>query len=363
MNWSRLALLGCALLYAAAVRAAELLPVEIRHDDPRLYYVGRFDHTHPAGPRCEWPHSMVTLRFRGTAAQALLSETKPNFWAVVVDDKPPITVATEQGDNVVTLASDLPDGEHTVQLIRRTEAFVGRSQIKGFCLSAGGELMEPKKLSRRIQVIGDSISCGYGNEAPNQKEKFNPATENAYMTYGAIAARTVGAEYVCIAWSGKRMAPENTIPEIYDLSLPTDRNRTYDLSQWTPDVILINLSTNDFSKADPDEEMWTKAYKAFVLRVRKQYPNAQFYLATSPMLWNSPTRKQRDVLQRYLDRIQSELCTETGDAGNFRIIQFAQQQQADGIGADWHPSIRTHEIMAAQWIEALKSDLGWQPAQ
>lgn len=360
-KFARLASAALVLL-AVQVYADAPLWVEIKHDDPKLYYVGRFDRSNDAGPRCEWPASMVTLRFKGTAAQVTINESKQNYWAVVVDDKPAVTVPTKQGDNLVDLATELSDGEHTVQLVRRTESFVSRSQIKGFRLNVGGALLEPKKLTRKIQVIGDSISCGYGNEAPNQKEKFKAETENAHMTYGAIAARAVGAEYVCIAWSGKKMAPDNTIPEIYGRALPTDKNNTFDTTQWVPDVILINLSTNDFNKADPDQEMWTKAYKDFVLRLRKDYPNAAVYMATSPMLWNSEKRKQRDVLRKYLDRIQSELRAETGDQANFRIMPFPQQKQENGLGADWHPSVKTNEVMAAQFAEALKADLGWDAA-
>jgi hypothetical protein len=31
----------------------------------------------------------------------------------------------------------------------------------------------------------------------------------------------------------------------------------------------------------------------------------------------------------------------------------------NGIGSGWHPSVKTHELMAAMWVESLKKDLGW----
>ncbi len=71
-------------------------------------------------------------------------------------------------------------------------------------------------------MIGDSISCGYGNEGKSQNEHFSPDTENARDAYGAIAARRLGADYACVAWSGRKMWPDNTVPEIYDRALPQD---------------------------------------------------------------------------------------------------------------------------------------------
>ena len=43
------------------------------------------------------------------------------------------------------------------------EAFAGPDQLKGLTLT-GGELLPIEKPTRRLEVIGDSISCGYGDE-------------------------------------------------------------------------------------------------------------------------------------------------------------------------------------------------------
>lgn len=49
---------------------------------------------------------------------------------------------------------------------------------------------------------GDSISAGYGNECRSEREHYTPRTQNAFMSYGAIAGRSVGAEVRIVAWSG-----------------------------------------------------------------------------------------------------------------------------------------------------------------
>ncbi len=337
--------------------AVKALPMEIKPLDAKVFYTGRFDLRDAKGPKFQWSHSMVTLRFRGTDLQVKLADSKENFYQVIVDGKDAGVLTTTKGDNVLDLARGLKDDEHQVSLVRRTEAFVGTSQFLGFYLNAGGSLLEPVRPAHKIEVIGDSISCGYGNESKNEKEHYAPKTENAYMTYGALAARTVNAEYVCIAWSGKKMSPDNTLPELYDLTLPQDKSSSWDFSKWTPDVVLINLATNDFGKVTPDPEKWPADYVAFVQRVRKNYPNAMIYLASGTMMYGAKLA----TLKEYMDRIQKEL-TSKGDT-KIRVIHFGtQNQQRDGLGGDWHPNLKTHGLMAKKFADALQADLGWAPA-
>ena len=145
------------------------MPVEISANDAKLHYIGRFDTRDEKGPRCAWPACTVALKFKGTAANVKLAEAGGDSLQVIVDGKP--TQVLKAGSGVVQIASGLADGEHTIELMKRTEAFVGTTQILGFQLSAGGQLVEQTDLPKhRIEVIGDSISCGYGNEGKSQNE-------------------------------------------------------------------------------------------------------------------------------------------------------------------------------------------------
>jgi len=343
--------------------AAESLPVTISPTDANVLYTGRADMRDAKGPRFEWPASMVTLRFRGADLQAKINESSKDYFEVVVDNAAPQVIHPATGDSVIDLARGLPNGVHEVRMLKRTEAFVGMVQFTGFALNQGGELLAPSRLAHKIEVIGDSISCGYGNEGASEKEHFSPDTENAYLSYGAVAARAMDAEYICIAWSGRKMWPDNTIPELYDRALPTDSGSTWDFAQWNPDAVLINLATNDFGPGIPNADKWTAAYKAFVKRVRGNYPNAIIYLASGSMMSDDypPKLKALSVLNGYLDRIQSELKAD-GET-NVRTIHFDPQDGSlDGFGSDYHPNVKTDAKMAAKFEAALQADLGWKKA-
>lgn len=347
-------------LYAAP-EAAEL-PVAVAADDPHLAYVGRWDTSDPSGgPRCAWSASAVTIRFHGTAAGVTLKDAGKNDFQIVVDGKP--TQVLHPGNDVSThpIAGDLPDGDHTVQVFRRTEASQGPTQVRGFRLSAGAKLLDPVKPRRRIEVIGDSISCGYGNEGKSQNEHFKPSTENAWLTYGAIAARHFDAAYACVAWSGRKMWPDNTVPSIYDLVIPTEGKNKCDFAKLPkPDVVVINLATNDFGNGNPDEAGWTGAYTDFARRLRDLYPDAMIYVATGSMMSDNwpPKQKALTTVKSYLAKVVAN----RNAAGDKKIaaIDFAPQDQKNGLGSDWHPSVKTHEIMAETLQAAIAKDLAWK---
>jgi lysophospholipase L1-like esterase len=331
--------------------------VHVAASDAHIRYEGRFDTSDPAGPRCSWSASQVRMKFSGTALDVELTESSGSNdeYEVAVDGQPAAVLIPQEGAHTYRVYDG--SGTHTLALVKRTEAFCGIGQIRGFYLSADGKLLDPDKAPNRgIEVVGDSISCGYGNEGKNQYEHFSPATENAYLTYGAIASRDLGAQYSCVAWSGRKMWPNNTMPSIYDLALPTDTSSHWDFSKWKPDVVVINLSTNDWGGGAPDEAGWTAAYEAFIQRVRQNYPKATIYCSTSPMMGGEGYTQS----QTYLTKIVGDENA-SGDKKVHLLLIPTQDINKDGIGSDWHPSVATHAKDAALLEAAIEHDLGWKP--
>jgi hypothetical protein len=176
------------------------------------------------------------------------------------------------------------------------------------------------------------------------------------MSYASIAARAVDADVTLLAWSGRKMWPDNTMPDIYDLVLPTQPEPKYDFKGPAPDAVVINLATNDFGKENPEEGGWTGAYEAFIRRLWEHYPKAHVYVAMGGMMSdNYPTgHNALSTLRGYLTRMLGRMKDP-----RLHLIEFDTQRLEDGIGADWHPNIRTHEKMGANLTAALKRDLHW----
>lgn len=220
--------------------------------------IGRADYGDAAGPRFAWPGTSVVVRFTGRAIHLRMRD-RGNYFNLTLDGTPlPILMGNVRTESY-RIANNLRDGAHELILTKRTEASIGETQILGFDLEPGKTFFPPSAASnRKIKIIGDSISCGFGIEGSSNTCPFTPYTENHSLTYGALTAHELGAELTTIAWSGKGVyrnfggSSADPIPVLYPRILPERPNSTWNFQNTpSPQVVIIHLGTNDFSSGDP----------------------------------------------------------------------------------------------------------------
>ena len=320
--------------------------------EPAVHYVGR--HVEDGDSvRFGWSGSGFVVRFSGTGAQVRMNDNS-GFFTVVVDGEVQPALETQPGEQTYSLAAGLTDGVHVVEVYRRPEGFFGATAVQEVIID--GELLAPPEVTRRIEVIGDSITCGYGNLGADQSCNFSADTEDHYQTYGAIAARAVGAELSTIAWSGKGMVcnygtdTENPMPTIYPRTIPSEQE-SWSFA-WQPDAVVINMGTNDFSTdGDPTETQFVSTYVTFLEEMRSRYPNALVMCTVAPLLGG-------DDETTAISYIQSAV-SQRNAAGDANVKWIDLRVAATGWGCDWHPSVATHEDMAQLLVQELESSLGW----
>jgi len=324
--------------------------------EPAVRFVGRMDTRDPAGPRFAWSGTGVVASFSGTTLTLRLDDTGSNQFTVVLDGELAPTLVTTAGPNDYVLASELAPGAHQVEVYRRTEASFGPTQFLGFDFGAEGELLPPPPVSRRIEIIGDSVSAGYGNEGVLPCG-FTADTENHYLTYGAIAARALGAELSTVAWSGKGVVynydtdVNEPMPALYGRTLPQDPTSTYDFA-IQPDVVLINLGTNDFSTdGDPGTELFGGEYSALLTRVRAAYPEAFILATVGPLLAGEDLTAARAGIAAGVDAFVA------AGGSNVRALEM-NVPNGNPPGCDYHPNLETHQAMADVIVAELQSELG-----
>ncbi|MBD7912841.1 SGNH/GDSL hydrolase family protein [Clostridium cibarium] len=327
----------------------------------RALFVGRFDTRDSAGPKFAWSDTTIKANFSGTGISVNLKSSGDNWFNVIVDgvNQKPINV-TPTTTSPIVLASGLSKKKHTIELVKRTEANVGEAQFLGFKVSNGKLSSPPAASSRRIMFIGDSITCGYGNEGTSQYQTFTTKNENASLAYGALTAKLLGADPMTICWSGKGVIRNyggdttDVMPDLVDQVLPYDKTLKWDSKNWVPQVVVINLCTNDYSIGVPDKVAFTNAYTRLVNKVRTDYPKADIYCAVGPMLGGDNLNSARDYI--------SQIATSKEASGDNKVhfIEFPAQDFANGLGEDWHPSVKTHELMANQLASQIQKDLGWK---
>lgn len=330
-----------------------------------IHFIGRFDTQDPAGPSFGWPGSAILTRFSGTGLEVKLHDSGTNQFNVVIDGAAPTLLKTSSATESYPLAAGLPDTTHDVVITKRTESFVGTVQFLGFTPAGGKPLIEtPAPFQRRIEFIGDSITCGYGDEGADQSCPFSPDTENESLAYGALTAKSLNAEHFAIAYSGKGAyknyggATMDLMPELYNRSLADAPGSTWNFSAWTPDVVVVNLGTNDFSQGDPGQP-FADAYLALVKTVRGHYPSAYIFCLLGPMLSDDypagvmALTKARGYITSAVDSMHS-----SGDA-KVGFVEFPPQDAANGLGCDYHPSLKTHQLMADKLRAAIQGALEW----
>jgi lysophospholipase L1-like esterase len=329
---------------------------------PAVRFVGRIDRTNAAGPRFAWPGTTALARFTGSTIGVRMSGP-PTYFDVSIDgvmQTAPLVLAAGKTD--YPLATGLSAGPHELTVYRRSEAGIagtGDTTFLGLLLDPAGALLPPSlPAARRIEIVGDSITTGYGDQSINGACPNQLAAQDYDVAYGADAARALGADLVTIAWTGKGMYRNsggdmaNTMSILYGRTLPDQTTDTWDFTSWIPDAVVIYLGNNDFGQGDPGQPYVT-AYNTFLARVRSHYPNAFIVCTIGPNLADPKLSQERTYVQGIVSA-----ATMAGDQ-NIEFLEMPQPTAAEGTGCGGHPLATTHKRMGDALVTVLKTKLGW----
>ena len=165
--------------------------------DPHIQYVGRVCFLNPERPRFSYPGTQINVAFQGTT---LRMKCKPGsgYFMAQIDKAEPFKIAFRgERDSVVTLCTALPEGRHTARLMYCNEGYEYKPEFRGFLTD--GQLTDMDALpAKKFEFIGNSITCGYGNEG-RLGEPFLFETENHYYGYAQLTMRRLGTVASIIA--------------------------------------------------------------------------------------------------------------------------------------------------------------------
>ncbi len=337
--------------------------VHVPANHPEIRYMGRVDCTDPEAPAFGFPGVTIRAGFEGTEIDMVLvdegNSNEPNFYNIIIDDGEPMVLEAIPGENTYVLADALEDAEHTVEIYKRIESGGGRGrgEFLGFRIPEGTDLLPVDARPHRIEVIGDSISCGYGNElSTDDPDSYHYTTvnSNAYNAWVAIAARDLDAEYMAVAYSGRGIHRNyedqagDVLPEMYLNTIPDGESAPWETYRFTPEVLVINLGTNDFSPGIEDIDVAVTLYELtfleFVEALRRFYPDTVIILAVGPMVTDAwPTGFR--ALSNITTSLENIIAAREAD-GDEDIHLLELPQQSSPYGEDWHPTVATHMEMA-----------------
>ena len=272
-------------------------------------------------------------------------------------------------DMMLNLVEYENDTMADIKIVKLSECAESTCGIVSFDID--GMMLPLTSKQRKIEFIGDSITCGYGVDGA-LGEVFSTATEDCTKAVACQTAQILDAEYSLVAVSGYGIVsgytatgeklPDKTLPQYYEKLGFTYGNGMagnvnpaeldWDFSEYVPDTIVINLGTNDASYCGDDEERcreYIDGYREFLKTVRQNNPDA-YIVCTLGIMGTGLCESMEQAVLEYSE--------ETGDA-NIATFRFEEQnQQADGIGIDWHPSAQTHWKAAESLADFLLSHYG-----
>ncbi len=341
----------------------------ITPDNEKLQYMGRIDFSKEGGPEFVFPCTFVKIKFQGTDIRVALTDTKwcaASYMGYILDGVQEKFELTGWGRQEYVLGEALSDTEHELMLFKRMDS-CHTVQFHGFYLNEGARVLTLDPLpERRIEVYGDSVSAGEVSEAvgfegqpdPPHKGEFS----NSWYSYSWTLARKLNAQLHDIAQGGICLlddagwfaGPEacKGMLSVYDkIQYHPDMGvqKRWDFKKYTPDIVIVAIGQNDkdpydYMKADYNSEQslyWRLAYKDFIRKLRKRYPEAHIILSTTIL-------NHEAVWDDAIDDVCSQLKKEDD-----RIYHFLYS--SNGCGTHGHIRISEAEKMAEEMKDFIDS--------
>lgn len=249
------------------------------------------------------------------------------------------------------------EAEHVIRVVKLTENIKTGLALNGLCTD-GSILSQPETQDKkRIEFIGDSITCGFGLGTKEKDRFYYPQEENVWMAHGPTAARNLGMDWQMMCISGICLAPRKEIPMPVAMNMlyeytdrPSQQMSELDADKWNftmhpVDYVVINLGTNDSTAAsfsdEPNkiEEQYGKDYIHFLKTVRKcNSAKTKIICAMGSMDYYF-----YDTMVNAVNVYKAE----TNDK-NVYCFKYCRMSPADPVGACGHPSEVTQQKMAKE---------------
>jgi hypothetical protein len=337
---------------------SDLIPKEailISPDNPNYQYTGRIDFSKPKEPALFWAGTSIKARFTGSMVKIFFDdENGDNYYNVIIDKNISnrSVIRCDKGSRIYPIVSGLENTVHQIEIVRRTDAKSAKTLFKGLLVDRGEKLIPPpERPGLKIEFYGNSITSGHGILDESRQNNNDKSTWDNYFTYAALTARNLNAEYHCISMSGIGLMVSSDsliMPQIYDRLNPKDGKSKWNFSDWTPDIVVINLFQNDSWRINtllkvPNEGEIIGKYIDFVQKIRHEHPNAEIFCA----LGNMDVTRNDSEWPGYIEKAVEKLNNELNDTKVYSII-FPFKYTAG------HPTISEHAIMAKRLTDFIK---------
>lgn len=300
-----------------------------------------------SGVSFDW--SANTLEFQAACAGSVSLTLKENasqtlYYTVLVDGKE--QKRAHRTGSRLFLAENLPQGDHTFQVVRQTESFYGQATLCAIELT--GQLKSrPADRPLYMEFLGDSITVGLGNLCLGLPQPASDYSENqdGTQSYAYLTAQALGADISVLARSGIGAyqgwnSGNPALPPMYEsISYYRDKTAPWAFSRQA-DIVVINLGTNDLWTGGSSSAL-TQAMQDFMRQVRRKNPRAAIVWAAG------------GIMADYLDEAADAVNRLGGAAKNYYVCPLPCGPNKGGNG---HPTVEQHRSMADSLVAFLRQN-------
>lgn len=356
---NRLFIILFTTLLAVFNVVADVIPAS----DKGFLYTGRIDFSDKNKPYITWPGTSIKANIAGNKLVLLIEDEKgENYFNVIINGNTlyPYVLKLNKGLKKYDLSHLITSKTTEFELFKRTEGYEGGTFFRGVEVQNGYSLEKtPKRPSRKIAFFGDSITSGMGNEGADNDVDNRASEKNHYLSYAAITARNLNAEFHTVSRSGIGFMVswfDFIMPDYYDQLTGVENNDSqWDFSTWQPDVVVVNLGQNDSWLIDnekrlqpePTDQDIIDAYANFIIKLSVHYPNAKFVSALGSMN-ATENNKWPAYIKRAISRVEQK---------NSKIK--VEMTLFDFNGYKKHPRVQQHVVNADKLTRHIKSLMNW----
>ena len=363
------AAIAASMMAAVPVDAAREGYTEIEPTAENVKLIGRTAYQNDA-LLIPWSAGGVEFTVEGSdSVRFHLKKGQQTRLAVLVNDKLVVKGYTSTKAKAPVVDVPLEEGVNKVKLIKLSESANSVLQLDSIEVQEGATVAPTPAKDLSIEFIGDSITCGYGVDG-STSESFNVKNENAAKTYAYVMADLLDADYSFVSVSGTGVKsgyatgddPNETLlaPNYYDnlcftwewIDGVNPGEQAWDFSNYQPDLVIVNLGTNDSSwtKGDSDKIMdFQRAYDTFLRHIREKNPNADIVCVLGMM-----GQDLCDAEEEVVRVVSSDL----EDDHMYFIGLPVQNTEEDGVAVDWHPSETTHKKIGEGLADLASEEYG-----
>jgi len=198
--------------------------------DSHILNMGRIEKSTDGSARFGFPGVNFFVSFEGKILSLeAQSSGDQSYIEAIVDKGEPKIIKLSSSTQTINLVQDSSIKKHSVEIIHRSETWHGIVTIKKF--TTDGKFLQPPVLpTRKILVLGDSVTCSEAIDRVNRGKK-DTSWWNPRLSYGMLTAKALKAQVnlVCMggrglirSWNGK--TDEHNLMDFYQFSIATDNN-------------------------------------------------------------------------------------------------------------------------------------------